>query len=115
MYTMRDLDEARAAHAGIEERWANYTGNNPDKYEADRKTARRRVRAIERALKDNGTLPLTEQEALARKIDAMFPNAESKQVVEYQGKRYQRRFFPLEKSSSGEVTEWGNEWVEVVE
>jgi len=43
-----------------------------------------------------------------------FPEARSKEIVEYQGKYYQRRYVPLEKSRSRQtVTDWGKDWVEV--
>lgn len=111
MCTVDDLQEAKADLARWNERWANYSGNNPDKYQADIKAAARKVRAIEQALKDQGVLPLTEKEVLEKKLDAEFPDARSKEVVEYKGKKYRRRFWPLERSSSGKtVTEWGKSW-----
>ena len=82
MYTIQDLDAAKADLGKVEERWANYSGNNPDKYQADLKAARRRVRAIEGALKATGAIALTEHEALERELDEDFPNAESKEIVE---------------------------------
>ena len=62
-------------------------------------------------LKTNVTLPLTEQEQLNKDLDAKFPNARSKDVVEFEGKRYQLRFSPAVKSRSGRVKEWDRTWV----
>ena len=61
--------------------------------------------------KTNGTLPLTVQEQLNKDLDAKFPNARSKDVVEFEGKRYQLRFSPAVKSRSGKVKEWDRTWV----
>jgi len=116
MYTKADLDAAKAEFEQIEERWANDSSNNPDKYKAECKAARRQVREIEAALKATGEIASTENEVLERELDEAFPNAKSKEIVEYKGKRYIRRFFPLEKSRSRKtVTEWGKAWEEVTD
>ncbi len=76
---------------------------------------RRTVRLIESALKASGELPLTEKEQLEKDLDAAFPNAESKQTVEFRGRTYQLKFWPVEKSRSGKkVIDWGRGWVEVI-
>lgn len=51
MYTLEDLENARKKLESLQERWANYTGNNPNKYESDLKSARREIRIIEDYLK----------------------------------------------------------------
>ena len=72
------------------------------------------MRIIEDALKADGAISLTEKEQLEKELDAACPNAKSKQVVEHGGRRFQRRFWPVEKSRSGKsVTEWGRGWTEV--
>jgi hypothetical protein len=44
----------------------------------------------------------------------IFPDAKSKQVVDFRGKRYRRTFFPLEMSRSGKtVIEWGKGWEQI--
>ena len=114
MYTQEDLTQARKALQSWQEKFDRYSGNNPNKYQADIKSARRTVRLIESALKASGELPLTEQEQLEKDLDAAFPNAESKQTVEFRGRTYQLKFWPLEKSRSGKnVIDWGRGWVEV--
>lgn len=116
MYTLDDLEAARAALKSWQDQFDRYSGNNPDKYQADIKAARRQVRAIEDALKANGTIPLTEKEQLEKELDDAFPNARSKQIVSLNGRRFQRRFWPMEKSRSGKtVTEWGRGWTELSE
>lgn len=115
MYTLEDYENAKAELASWNERWENYSGNNPDKYQADIKAAERKVRDIERYLKDIGVLELTEKEKLEKDLDQAFPGAQSKEVVEYNGKKYRRRYWPIEKSRSRKtVTEWGKSW-ELVE
>ena len=52
-----------------------------------------------------------ESDSLNGILDERFPWAKSKQVIEYDGKKYQRRFSPLARSRSGKsVVEWGREW-----
>ena len=116
MYTLEDYEKAKAGLARWNAAWDNYTGNNPDKYHADIKAAARKVREIEQYLKSSGVLELNEREKLEKELDRAFPNAKSKEVVRYEGKKYRRRFFPLEKSRSGKtVTEWGKSWELVAE
>lgn len=111
MYTLEDYKKAKAKLARWNDAWDNYTGNNPDKYQADIKAAAQKAREIEQYLKDVGVLELTEKEKLEKELDQIFPNAKSKEIVEYNGKKYRRRFFPLEKSRSRKtVTEWGKSW-----
>lgn len=113
-YTVDDLEKAREALRAWEDRFDRYTGNNPNKYQSDIRVARHEVRMIEDALKANGATPLTEKEQLEKELDAAFPDAKSKQTVEYGGRKFQRRFWPIEKSRSGKtVTEWGRGWTEV--
>jgi hypothetical protein len=63
-YTLEGLEKARAELKRLEAAWENYSGNNPNKYQSQIKSARRLVRIIESTLKANGTLPLTEHEQL---------------------------------------------------
>lgn len=114
MATTEDLEHARKELQDWQDRFDRYSGNNPDKYQADIRAARGRVRQLEDALKASGELPRSEQENLSAELDNAFPNAKSKEIVEYRGHRYQRRFYPLERSRSRKtVTEWGREWVEL--
>jgi len=114
VYTADDLEKAREALRAWEDRFDRYTGNNLDKYQSDIKAARREVRMIEGALKADGAISLSEKEQLEKELDAAFPEATSKQIVEHGGRRFQRRFWPVEKSRSGKtVTEWGRGWTEV--
>lgn len=114
MYSLHDLEEARAELAKWQRRDENYTGNNPNKYQASIKASRRMVRLISEALKASGTLERTDKEELEIELNAAFPNAQSKEIVDFQGRRFQRRFYPLEQSRSRKtVTDWGREWVEL--
>lgn len=116
MYTLEDHKAAKAELEALNKTWENYSGNNPNKFQTSIREARAKVRTIEEALKSIGTIPRTEQEELKRQIDIAFPNAKSKQIVEFNGKRYIRRFTPLGKSLSGKtVTEWGKSWEEATQ
>jgi len=114
LYTLEDLDVAREALKSWQDKFDRYSGNNPDKYQADIKSASRTVRQIENSLKALGQIPLSEHEELERDLNAAFPNAESNQIVEFRGRKYQRKFWPIERSRSRKtVTEWGRGWTEV--
>lgn len=113
MYTHDDYSAAKAELESLTQQWEKYSGNNPDKYRASITSAGAKVREIESALKTQGLLQRTPQEDLEKQIDLAFPNARSKQIVEFKGKRYVRRFTPLGKSLSGKTTEWGKSWEEV--
>jgi hypothetical protein len=114
MYTFDDFNAAKAELEALNQQWENYSGNNTNKYRASINAARAKVRAIGAELKAAGLLQRTPQEELEQQLDLAFPNARSKQVVEFKGKRYVRRFTPLGKSLSGKtVTEWGKSWEEV--
>lgn len=113
-YTLADLEQAEAELAAWNRRFDDYSGNNPDKYQADIKSARARVREIEFALKADGAIPKSEHETLETMLDRIFPNARSKEIVEYEGRKYQRRFTPLERSRSRKsVTSWDKSWVKI--
>ena len=60
-----------------------------------------------------GAIPLTGNEIIEKELDRLFPDAESKEIVEHQGVRYQRRFSPAERSRRGNVTRWDKSWVAV--
>ena len=116
MYTPAELEAAKEELASWQARWESYSGNNPDKYQSDLRMAREKVRLIEASLKRAGQIPLTQQEELERALDNEFPDARSKQIVSFRGKKYQRKFWPLEKSRSGKsVTVWDKGWQEVNE
>ncbi|KZX80366.1 hypothetical protein A3715_37730, partial [Oleiphilus sp. HI0009] len=100
MYKIQDLEKAKAELDLWEQKFANHRSNNPNKYEAQIKSARATVRMITESLKESGEIELTEHEKLERQLDQTFPNAKSNEVVEYNNTRYQRKFFPLERSRS---------------
>lgn len=110
-YTIDDYNIAQDELARITEKWDNYSGNNPNKYYSQLSGARSKVRIIEGSLKSQGVIPLSDKEILEKELNIKFPNARSKQVVEFEGKKYIKKFFPLEKSRSGKtVNEWGSCW-----
>lgn len=114
MYTLDDYNAAKDKLQALNQRWENYSGNNPDKYRTSITEAEAKVRVIDAALKADGTLERTPREDLERRIDLAFPNARSKQAVEFEGRRYIRRFIPSRKSLSGKtVKEWDKFWEDV--
>ena len=114
MYTLEDLAEAKAELCTWLGRFDRYTGNNPQKYQANIRTAQRKVSVIESSLRAVGAIPLSAVELLEKELDAAFPNAQNKQIVEYNGRNFQRRYWPVEKSRSGKsVVKWGKFWAEI--
>jgi hypothetical protein len=109
-YTLKDLDDANAELARLEQAFDNYSGNNPDKFQSDIRSARRQVNIIALSLKVSGVIPRTEQELLWARLDKAFPKAQHKDVVELDGKRFKRRVYPGEMSRSGRVKRWGVSW-----
>jgi len=93
IYTDDDLDRAKAELARLERAWENHSGNNPDKYWASISLARSKVALIEAAL----ATALTAKEQIECKLDAAFPTASNKEVVEFEGRKYQRIFRPADK------------------
>ena len=52
--TLADLERAKTALELLEQQYADYSGNNPGKYDSRLKAARTEVRSIEAALKQSG-------------------------------------------------------------
>lgn len=115
-YTLEDLEEARREVKIWDDRYANDSSNNPDKYQSQRKSARDKVRWITAELKAAGILETSKAERLYQKLDRAYPLAKSKEVVLFEGRYYQRRFKPLERSRSRKtITLWGGYWVQLEE
>ena len=114
MVVKRTLEEHKAAKAtlqAVQERWENYTGINPDKYRSELREARECLATIEAELKHHGLLPQTDAEHLHAALDRAFPDARTKEIVTFEGVRYQRRFYPATRSNSGKtVRSWERTW-----
>lgn len=114
MYILEDYEKAKAEARKWTDAFDRYSGNNPDKYQSDIKIARVKLKEIEQDLKSRGLLVMNDKEKLEAELDKEFPEAKSRQVVEYKGRSYQRKYFPLEKSRSRKtVTDWGKPWIEI--
>lgn len=110
-YTLEDLEQARAELRAHSDRFDRYSGNNPNKYRSDIDMAMMKVESITTSLKASGVLPKSEQELLEERIDAAFPKARSKDIVDFEGRKYQLRYWPKRKSRSGKtVQEWDRWW-----
>lgn len=114
MYTIEDYENAKAELAAQQARWDNYAGNNPNKYRGPIESAKAAVHLIETELKASGILPRTQEEIRDAQLDQAFPNARSKQTVDWNGEKYMRCYQPISKSLSGKtVTAWRKFWVKV--
>lgn len=115
-FSLANLEDAKAHLSHLQERDSMDTSGNPDKYHTRIREARERVDEIEAALKKSGVLPYSEQELLDARIDELFPKARSKDIVEYEGSRYQLKFTPKTKSRSGKsVYSWYRRWQKISE
>lgn len=116
MHTIDDLQVAKADMERLEERDSMDTSGNPEKYHTRIAAARRRVYEVEKALKSAGAIPMSEHKEMEFKLDKIFPAARSREIVEFKGMRFQRRFRPLTKSRSGKtVTTWDAYWINLPE
>ncbi|CAM3835687.1 hypothetical protein VRRI112168_02325 [Vreelandella rituensis] len=61
-------------------------------------------------LRANGTMPKTRHEMLEDTLDLLYPEAASREIVTYEGERYQRRFRPLKRGKGGGVVKWEKSW-----
>lgn len=114
MYNERDLLKAREELAYWSEKSNSYSGNNPEKYHADLRYARSRVRLIEANLNKVDKIPLSADALLCQTLDTEYPNAQSNQIVEYNGRKYKRKFHPISKSRTGKtVMVWSKSWEDV--
>lgn len=114
MYTLEDYGTAKAELDTLNAKWEQYSGNNPNKYRTDVEKAKAKLHLIETTLKANGYLSITPIEERNAILDSTFPHAQSKEIVEWEGKKYMRRFSPVSKSLSGKtVYLWKKSWEEV--
>ncbi|MDV3514690.1 hypothetical protein [Stenotrophomonas sp. C1657] len=112
-FTLEDHAKAVDALASLSRKENNYSGNNPNKFRADIEHARARLATIELALKRAGVLPRTAAEERDAELDLAFPDAQSKEVVKWQGKQFIKRFTPTGKSLSGKTAlGWKSHWEE---
>ncbi|WP_260679343.1 hypothetical protein [Thalassomonas sp. M1454] len=63
-------------------------------------------------LKRQGILAISEVELITTALDALYKNVKNQAIVEYEGRRYERRFLPLKLSKSGKnVQKWAKFWL----
>lgn len=112
MYTIEDLNNANLELEAVAARWsAAYAASRANPFDAEARAAAEKVREIDEDLKRRGVLPYTEHKLIEETLDASYPHAQSREVVLLNGKRYRRRFYPLEKSSTGKtVQKWRKVW-----
>lgn len=112
MYTLDDLTTAKAEFDRLEQLWCDafrHKQSNP--YDGQARAASMRLREIEDDLKKRGIIPFSQHELLVESLNQLFPKAQSREVVVYQGKRYRKKFWPLELSKTGKtVKKWANGW-----
>jgi len=112
MDLLEQLAEATAELKSIRERSDEYMGNNPNKYRSPIKNAEATCHRLAMKCKIMGLIPKTERELLNERINAAFPKAKSKQIVEFEGAKYKNTYSPRELSNSRKtVKSWDQEWV----
>jgi hypothetical protein len=118
-YTLADLEEAeknlREGDSGRH--------NNPGRTRRWNEQARARVSYIRERLIEQGVLPnpepkvktqeQIENDLIYRELDRLHPNAKIRMVVEHHGIKFIRRYEPLGRTRSGNVTGWHGYWEKV--
>jgi hypothetical protein len=92
--------------------------NNPDRTRRWNRDAMERAAHIRAHLIEQGDLPKPEKSAeriahekIETELDSLYPNAQNNRIVEYQGNRYIRCYWPIETSNSGKtVYGWHASW-----
>jgi hypothetical protein len=113
-YTLADLAEAEAGYASAQARVDIFDSNNPNRGQSDLRRAGDHLTRVTLYLQAQGDLPKpepTRQDNLEQALDAAFPQARSKDMVEYEGKRYQLRFAPARMTRLRKrVAKWERWW-----
>lgn len=110
-HSVQDLEDAKSNLALLVARRQNYDGGNPHKYKSEIGHLRYLVITLEGELRASGQLPMTPGEKLQVDLDRLYPDAESRLEVEYQGQRYVRQYRPVAVSRSGKtVHSWEGYW-----
>lgn len=111
MYTIQDLENARANLQRCVAAFDTPLETCREQASAAVRAASAKVQEIETYLKMHGIIELTDRQRLEAALETQFPNAEHLQIVEYQGGRYQMRYYPEQKYQSGwGVKKWGKRW-----
>jgi len=114
MHTLEDLEAARAELSQCIDAFDNPRTSFREQLAARIREASRKVHDIESELRSRGLITLDPKRTLEAELDMRFPTAQHREIVEYQGRRYRRRFFPEQKCRSGwAVKKWGRCWEEV--
>lgn len=113
MYSLDDLAIAQQKFDYWADLWSKeYLENKPNIYDAEAKKASEHLREVEEYLKLNGIIPFTDDKLAQNPLNELYPSAKSREIVTYNGTRYQKRFFPKKRSESGKtVKEWYSTWV----
>lgn len=71
----------------------------------------KKVKMIEGDLKKRAIVMGIDMKTLHAELDRLFPDAKSKEIVEHEGRRYQRRFYPLTESIPAvRYSKWEGTW-----
>jgi hypothetical protein len=112
-YNIEGLEAVRAKLAALEAKRDRDAMGNHNKYRPVIHAALLDVERIELKLKERGELPWTAEEILAHHLDRAYPDAMNKQVIEHQGKRYERCWIPVEHDIAGGVSRWKGLWMKL--
>lgn len=111
-FTLEDLERER--------NWDGGFGSNNQGAESRKQRAHMdRLKEIEWSLIEQGILKEpepTEEQKLNMELDELYPDAESRTIIEHNGKKYQIKYFPKRTSLSGKtVKQWGHTWALIEE
>lgn len=115
-YTLKDLEDAQKECKRWNDAWANDSSNNPNSCHGERKRASIARHRIYTALVKQGDIELTPEQQFQKDLDDKHPNAETRKIITFEGNRYQKKYWPVITSRSGETVDvWGSAWVKLEE
>jgi hypothetical protein len=103
--------QAYEAAVALKEKLVNSSSNNPESNRSRINTLKAEIDNLAKDLKLSGELPMNNEEKISFQLDALYPDAKSKTIVEYEGKKYKIRYYAAQESRSGKtVQRWSHKW-----
>jgi len=89
-FTLEDLEKLEQEHNGIKDE----DSKNPWKGSGTLRYLNDQIKTVREHLERSGELPMEDWRSVQYKIDKEYPNAKSNDIVQFDGKNYQLKFFP---------------------
>jgi len=106
-FTLEDLEKLEQEHNGIKDE----DSKNPWKGSGTLRYLNDQIKTVREHLERSGELPMEDWRSVQYKIDKEYPNAKSNDIVQFDGKNYQLKFFPNMSRSWKTILSWDKEWI----